>query len=173
MLYCSACLLMSVFWFHFIFLLWSWGVSNCTILLVANTRFLFSTRGTSCSCLLCYCSNCIFKVIRTLVATIAYCITLTYNIEQYNYWPTGKVIWVETADCSCSHKSFFHANFSIQSAPECMILFAKFPKLLSRVQPPYPLHGGRPGWPSLQPWLDPHNVGGGLAPIVTGLYLGC
>ena len=47
--------------------------------------FFSSTQGTSCSCLLCYCSNCIFKVIRTLVATIAYCITLTNNWTLTNW----------------------------------------------------------------------------------------
>ena len=139
MLYSSAGLLMCIFWFHFIFLLWSWGVGNCIVIFVVNTMFLSSTQGTSCSYLLRYCSrpNCIFKVTMTLVAFIAHWLTVLHWLIV-GHWPIRKVIWVQTADSSCmAHKLFFRVNFSIQSASECMILYAKFPKF-SGVHPQTP-----------------------------------
>ena len=127
------------------FLLWNLGVGNCTVVFVVNTmflNFLSSTQGTSSSYLSRYCSrpNCIFKVTMTLVAFVAHWLTVLHWLI-IGHWSIRKVIWVQTADCSSSHKPIFRVNFSIQSAPECMIFSTKFPQFSGGTTPD-PL-GGR------------------------------
>ena len=63
----------------------------------------------------------------TLVASVAHWLTVLHWLI-IGHWSIRKVIWVQTADCSSSHKTIFRVNFSFQSAPECMIFSTKFPK---------------------------------------------